>query len=353
MGTDVPRLQELSEVWPVEGPFSLGKLLPSYQRIVNFLEAAQALSEDELRHRRDTAQQRLQELEVDLDAATEAEAAAQRKMEAARATSEKLMDFDAASQAFEKVQSRRAEIDLMRENAAAARRAEKLLDLEHSLRDRNQEYARAREESATRLRERDKAEQEEQVSRERLVVEEGRSGVRVAVAQDVQRLSDLRTRVEKIVLAEVEVQAAEAEHEKEAGECELLETRLRDLTANVQTRDEQIATLQSAAQRADFLWLSGQRSQGLLQNRQRLDQVDAAAGEAGRQLEEARASYSNKNEELQQTGRRSDHLQSEWLAAQAAVLAAKLSDGIHVLSADQRNTQRRRHLTGRFLKNRN
>ena len=99
-------------------------------------------------------------------------------------------------------------------------------------------------------------------------------------ARPVQRLSELRDRVEKIDLATTEVGSAESRHREETAECGRLEANVRELTQQVGKRDQQITTLRASAQRADFLSLSEHRLDGLLQNRQRLDQVNAGLDSA-------------------------------------------------------------------------
>jgi len=55
--------------------------------------------------------------------------------------------------------------------------------------------------------------------------------------------------------------------------------------------------------------------------------VSAALDDARRQFEKRKSSYSQKSEELQQARLGTDELQSDWLAAQAAILAANLAEG--------------------------
>ena len=297
------------------------------QRMDNFLEAAQAQSEDELRQRRDDAQQRLQDLDGQLEVARGAETTAQETSETARATAQKLAELDAAGTAFSTVKGREAGVDSTRLKRASARKAEQLLDLERSVRDRVQEHAEALTNRADRQQERSDAEQAEKTARERLATEEGRREERAAAAREVQRLSELRDRVEKIDLAATEVGAAETQHREETAECGRLDAKVRELTQQVGQRDQQITTLRASAQRADFLSLSEQKLDGLLQNRRRLDQVNAGLGSARIQFERTSTSLSKKNEDLQEARRRFDQLQSDWISAQAAVLAANLVVG--------------------------
>jgi exonuclease SbcC len=298
------------------------------QRMDNFLEAAQAQSEDELRLRRDDAQQRLQELDGQLAVARGVEITAQQTYETARATAQKLTELDAAGTAFSTVKSREAGVESARQKLASARKAEQLLDLERSVRDRVQEHADAQAKCKDRQQERATAEHAETTARGRLATEEGRREEREAAGREVQRLSELRDRVEKIDLAATEVEAAETQDREETAECGRLDAKVRDLTQKVEQRDQQITALRASAQRADFLSLSEQRLDGLLQNRQRLDQVNAGLNSARSQFERASASLAKKNEDLKETRQHSDQLQSDWISAQAAILAANLvADG--------------------------
>ena len=179
------------------------------QRIGNFLEAAQAESEDELRQRRDAAHQRLLEIDGELAVARQAEITAQQTLDVARSTAEKLAEMAAAEAALSAVQGRQAAVAMTKAKAAAARRAEQLTDLEGSVKTRIREHSAAEAESATRQQERLQAEQAQLLARERLTVEEARQEERTEAGREVQRLSGLRERVEKIVHAGTELQSAE------------------------------------------------------------------------------------------------------------------------------------------------
>jgi DNA repair exonuclease SbcCD ATPase subunit len=92
-------------------------------------------------------------------------------------------------------------------------------------------------------------------------------------------------------------------------------------------RRERIATFRASAQRPDFLSLSVQKLDASLQNRRRLDEVNAELDGARRQFDQASVSLSKKNEDLQDARERFDELQSDWNSAQAAVLAVGLVAG--------------------------
>lgn len=153
------------------------------------------------------------------------EITAQQTPETARATAQKLAELDAAGTAFSTVKGREAGVESTRLKLASARKAEQLLDLERSVRGRVKEHADALANRAARQQKRANAEQAETTARERLAAEERRREERTAANREVQRLSELRDRVEKTDLAASEVEAAETQHREETAECGALMPR--------------------------------------------------------------------------------------------------------------------------------
>ena len=297
------------------------------QRIGNFLEAAQAESEDELRQRREVAHQRLQEIDGELAVARQAETTAQQTLEVARSTSEKLTEMAAAESALSAVQGRQAAVSVTKAKTAAARRAEQLVDLERSVQTRIGEHSAAEAKSTTCLRERLKAEQAQSSARDRLAAEEARQEERTEAGREVQCLSGLRERVEKIVLAGTELQRAEQQLEQEAANGGRLESEVQRLTDQVAARDEQITVLRTSGQRTEFFSLQEQKLDSALRNRRRLDQVNGELSASLRRLNSADTPFQQKSHALQETRQRLEHLQADWIAAQAAVLASTLTSG--------------------------
>jgi exonuclease SbcC len=297
------------------------------QRHGNFLEAAEAQSEDELLQRRKAAQLRLQELDGPLEAARKTEITAQETSEAARSAAEKLRELQAAESAFSTVKERETEVASTQLRLTSASKAELLLDLERTVLERGKEHASAVEEQTDRQRERAHAEQAESKARERLAVEERRSEERETSARELQHLSDMRGRVDKIALAAAEATAAEKAYGIEAAEQARLDREVQRLAQTIEARDHRIATLQASAQRVDFLSLTVQQLEVLLQNRRRLDRLTEEFGGARDRFDQTSAALSTMHASLLAARQRFDEMQTDWLSAQAAVLAAKLMVG--------------------------
>jgi len=299
----------------------------SRQRVGTFLEAAQVESDDELRQRRDAAYQRLREVDGELAVARQAETDAQQTLEVARSTAEKLAEVGAAEIALSAVQGRQSSVAATKAKAAAARRAEQLIDLERSVQTRIGEHSTAEAKSKTCQRERLEAEQAQSTARDQLTAEEARQEERTEAGREVQHLSGLRERVEKIVLAGTALEHAEQEYQQEVAESGRLESEVQRLTEDVAAREEQVTALRTSGQRAEFLSLQEQKLDSTLQSRRRLDQVNAALGGTRRHFERVDAAFHQKNLALQEARHRLEQLQAEWIAGQAAILASTLTSG--------------------------
>ncbi len=297
------------------------------QRVGTFLEAAQVESEDELLQRREVAHRRLQDVDGELTVARQLEMIAQQTLEVARNTAGKLAEKAAAESALSVVQDRQTAVVVTKAKAVAARRAEQLVDLERSVQTRIGEHSAAEAKSTTCHRERFKAEQAQASARNRLAAEEARQQERTEAGREVQRLSGLRERVEKIVLSRTELEQAEQEHQQEAAECSRLESAVQRLTEDVASREEQVTALRTSGQRAEFLSLQEQKVDSTLQSRRRLDQVNADLDGARRDFEKVDATFHQKNLALQGARHRLEQLQAEWIAGQAAILASTLTSG--------------------------
>jgi exonuclease SbcC len=211
--------------------------------------------------------------------------------------------------------------------AAAARRAEQLIDLERSVQIRIGEHSTAHAKSTTCRRERLGAERVQASARDRLAAEEARQQERTEAGHEVQRLSGLRERVQKIVLAGTELELAEKQYQQEAAECGRLESEVQHLTEDIASREEQVTMLRTSGQRAEFLSLQVEKLDSALQSRRRQDQVNADLGGAKRDFEKVEAAFHQKNRALKETRERLEQMQAEWIAGQAAVLAATLTSG--------------------------
>jgi exonuclease SbcC len=199
--------------------------------------------------------------------------------------------------------------------------------LERSVQTRIGEHSAAEAKSNTCQRERLEAEQAQSTARDQLTAEEGRQEERTEAGREVQRLSGLRERVEKIVLAGTELELAEQEHQQEAAECSRLEAEVQRLTQEVALREERITALRASGQRAEFLSLQEQKLDSTLRSRRRLDQVNAELGGANRRLEKAEAAFHQQNDTVREARQRLEQLQGEWIAGQVAILASTLTSG--------------------------
>ena len=296
-------------------------------RLDNFLEAAQATSENELHQKREATQQRLREIDAELVSARQGEATAQQTVDEARVTATKLTELAAAENAFATVEGQQAVIAISREKVAAARKAEQLLDLERSVRERLGDQVQAEATSAERQRERAIAEQAELVAHERFVAEEQRREERAEADRETQYLRGLRDRVEKIALAATELENSQRQFEQETAEGSRLESEVRNLDQKIAEREEQLTALRTSAQRTDFLSITVQRLDTLLRDRRALDHIHSDLATAHSRYDEADSTFQLTKKALQAARLRLDQLQGHWISAQAAILASNLSSG--------------------------
>ncbi|WP_433968068.1 hypothetical protein [Tunturiibacter gelidiferens] len=113
----------------------------------------------------------------------------------------------------------------------------------------------------------------------------------------------------------------------EAAEQARLDREVQRLAQTIEARDQRIATLQVSAQRVDFLSLTVQQLEVLLQNRRRLDRSTEEFGGARDRFDQTSAALSTMHASLLAARQRFDEMQTDWLSAQATVLAANLMVG--------------------------
>ena len=242
-------------------------------------------------------------------------------------TAEKLAELNSAEQEFSAVTVRETGVVTTRQKLTSARNAEQLLDQERTVRERGKEYAGAVADRTNRKRERGDAEQAESRARERLATENGRRDEREGAGRELQRLSDLRDRVEKIALAAGAVAAAETQHRNENADHGRLDQEVHELTQTIEQREQRMGTLQAAAQRVDFLSLTAQQLTQSLQNRRRLDVANEELATERERFDQSNTAASRKDAELQEVREKFDQMQTDWLSGQAAILAAGLEPG--------------------------
>jgi exonuclease SbcC len=297
------------------------------QRVATFLEAAGAQSEEQLRERRDVAQQRLEGLASQIEAARLAEITAQEQLETAKSTAEKLAELASAQTGFSRVKLSEPETEQARLKLASARRAEQLLDRERFAVDRANEHNDAKSKMLQLAELRSKADQLEKTTREHLIAEESRSQQRATANSEVHRLQELQDRVEKIAAATTDFDAATTEHNNDAAQFKQLETKSNELTQRLEQRDQQIGSLRDTAQKTEFLTLNVQKLNNLVQNRRRLDEANTESGNARKKLDQAISLLGKTTESMQEMRQTFDRMQSEWIAGQAAILAGGLLAG--------------------------
>jgi len=291
------------------------------------LQEARAESREALETQHCTHQEQLAEAAGILTVRQKEVNTAQEQITAALQAQEKLDERENAGATVAELEPKVPETESKRSELAKAKQASSLLDLESSLKTRQEEAARVAKAHGEKQKTRDQVLLAKGESEEKLAAEKDREPEREAAGREVTRLEELTGKVAALDEARQKVAGAQtalstAENSQRLAEASLtaVQTTIEEKANAHQEAAEQaaqVAALEAACREAEQV--SGKRQaleslrRELSKTRQEFDTAEAA-------LRQAEGHYTRAKLEL-------NLLQEAWNKGQASILAGGLTEG--------------------------
>lgn len=252
---------------------------------------------------------------------------AREQITAALQAQEKLDERENAGVAVAELESKLQETELKRSELAKAKQASGLLDLESSLKTRQEEAARAAKSHGEKQGTRNEALAAKEVAEQKLAAEKDREPEREAAGREVTRLEELTGKVAALDEARQKVAGAQTALSSAEDSQRLAEASLTAIQASIEEKAKahqeaanqatQAAALEAACREAEQISGKRQSLEGLRKElsktRQEFDTAEAA-------LRQAEGHYTRAKLEL-------NLLQEAWNKGQASILAGGLTEG--------------------------
>lgn len=276
-------------------------------------------------------QQRIDELAAELAAMTEqtgtlrqADAAATERLNAGKADVEKLRELAEAQRILAELGDHRTKIDEKRHILARARRAQPLVEAEHTL------TARLRESEEATCRANDaqagyvNAQAEQQRTEAALAAERERDGKRDEAQRLLLKLREYAGKVDELAGARQEAEQASAEMEQNSHARNAARKALEECTAALLLRRQQREEAQQQASRLEVCRLTLRDLTQRFTQRQELAKQEQESDQLSKKQVASEKRRAQAEQELLQAREQLQALQQAWDKGQAAVLAREL-----------------------------
>jgi exonuclease SbcC len=291
------------------------------------LNESKAESQEELSRRHDGHKEQLKEVKKRIEAGQNSVKSAQERLNSGLQAKEKLDEKRNAGLALADLNSKAVYIDAKRVEAARARQALSLADIESALKRRRADAAIAAGAYEKRRKIKSEALNAKEKAEKVLAEEEKKGDEREKAGREVTRLEELTAKVAaldearyKVDLAKKKMHSAEANRSRDQSSLAAIQDLLAKKDKARQNASEmaaQAAALKSACKEAEQIITKRQSLENLRGEMSIiLKELDAAV----RKLNRAEESYQKAKLELAD-------LQEAWNSGQAAILAGALTDG--------------------------
>jgi len=292
------------------------------------LNESKAESKEELARQHNEHKEQLEEVKKRIEAGQISVKSAQERLNTGRQAKEKLDEKKNAEFAVTNLNSKIADIDAKRVEAARARQALSLADVESALKRRQADAADA----GGAYEKKRKIKSEALIAKERaekvLTEEEGKSDEREKAGREAARLEELTAKVSALDDARHKVNSAQKEMQSAETKQNQVQSSLAAMQALIAEKDKarqdaaekavQAAALKSAYKEAEQIITKRQSLENL---RGEMDVILKEHDTTGRKLNQAEENYQKAKLELA-------GLQEVWNKGQAAILAVNLTDGV-------------------------
>jgi len=291
------------------------------------LNDSKAESEEELARRHDWHKEQLNEVKKKIEAGQNLVKSAQERLNSGIQAKEKLDEKKNAELALADLNSKAVYIDAKRVEAAKARQALSLADVENTLKRYQADAAVAVDAYKKKQKTKSEALNAKERAEKVLAEEEKKGDEREKAGREVTRLEELTAKVTALDEARHKVNFAQKEMKSAETKQKKVQSSLADIQALIAEKDKahqdtaekavQAAALKSAYKEAEQVITKRQSLENL---RGEMDVILKEFDTAGRKLNQAEENYQKAKLELA-------GLQEAWNKGQAAILAVNLTDG--------------------------